>query len=170
MYPLKYNHSHSWRKIKKGVSYECSYGKCTWHWNFLRALARYSVLGLATWMGFVGCTSYFSAGCGKTGFIKSMCSNYVGLLWGMCIIMSGNINSGILFGAIVTGAFSWLICYQSKIDLLSLVPNTFMGGFSAFASGGDWKMLCICLVLGNILGVCCDYSGRFLAAKFGKDN
>ena len=36
-----------------------------------------SVLGLATWMGFVGCTSYFSAGCGKTGFIKSMCSNYV---------------------------------------------------------------------------------------------
>ena len=90
-----------------------------------------SVLGLATWMGFVGCTSYFSAGCGKTGFIKSMCSNYVGLLWGMCIIMSGNINSGILFGAIVTGAFSWLICYQSKIDLLSLVPNTFMGGFSA---------------------------------------
>lgn len=73
-----------------------------------------SVLGLATWMGFVGCTSYFSAGCGKTGFIKSMCSNYVGLLWGMCIIMSGNINSGILFGAIVTGAFSWLICYQSK--------------------------------------------------------
>ena len=85
-----------------------------------------SVLGLATWMGFVGCTSYFSAGCGKTGFIKSMCSNYVGLLWGMCIIMSGNINSGILFGAIVTGAFSWLICYQSKIDLLSLVPNTFM--------------------------------------------
>lgn len=95
-----------------------------------------SVLGLATWMGFVGCTSYFSAGCGKTGFIKSMCSNYVGLLWGMCIIMSGNINSGILFGAIVTGAFSWLICYQSKIDLLSLVPNTFMGGFSAFASGG----------------------------------
>ena len=129
-----------------------------------------SVLGLATWMGFVGCTSYFSAGCGKTGFIKSMCSNYVGLLWGMCIIMSGNINSGILFGAIVTGAFSWLICYQSKIDLLSLVPNTFMGGFSAFASGGDWKMLCICLVLGNSLGVCCDYSGRFLAAKLGKDN
>ena len=106
----------------------------------------------------------------KIEFIKSMCSNYVGLLWGMCIIMSGNINSGILFGAIVTGAFSCLICYQSKIDLLSLVPNTFMGGFSAFASGGDWKMLCICLVLGNILGVCCDYSGRFLAAKFGKDN
>ena len=55
-------------------------------------------------------------------------------------------------------------------EVTMLVPNTFMGGFSAFASGGDWKMLCICLVLGNILGVCCDYSGRFLAAKFGKDN
>lgn len=171
MYPLKYNHSHSWRKIKKGVSYECSYGKCTWHWNFLRTLARYRFSSWTCYLdGLRRLYFLFLSRMWKTGFIKSMCSNYVGLLWGMCIIMSGNINSGILFGAIVTGAFSWLICYQSKIDLLSLVPNTFMGGFSAFASGGDWKMLCICLFLGNILGVCCDYSGRFLAAKFGKDN
>ena len=129
-----------------------------------------TALGLVTWMGFVGCTSYFSAGGGKTGFIKSVCSNYVGVLWGMCIILSGNINGSLLFSAVVTGFFSWVICYQSKIDLLSLVPNTFMGGFSAFASGGNWKMLCICLILGNILGVCCDYSGRFFADKFGKAN
>ena len=124
---------------------------------------------LATWIGFVGCTSYFSAGCGKTGFIKSMCSNYTGLLWGMLIILSGGINNTIIFGAVVTGFFSWLIVFQSHIDVLSLVPNTFMGGFSAFASGGDWKMLLICLLLGNILGVSCDYSGRFLFKKFGKE-
>lgn len=127
-----------------------------------------AMLGLTTWMAFVGCTSYFSAGCGKTGFIKSMCCNYIGILWGMCIILAGNINSSIWFGAFVTGAFTWLICYQAKIDLLSLVPNTFMGGFSAFASGGDWKMLCLCLGIGNILGACCDYSGRFAAKKLGK--
>ena len=128
-----------------------------------------SALGLATWIGFVGCTSYFSAGCGKSGFIKSMCSNYTGLLWGMLIILSGGINNTIIFGAVVTGFFSWLIVFQSHIDVLSLVPNTFMGGFSAFASGGDWKMLLICLLLGNILGVSCDYSGRFLFKKFGKE-
>ena len=82
----------------------------------------------------------FSAGCGKTGFIKSMCSNYTGLLWGMLIILSGGINNTIIFGAVVTGFFSWLIVFQSHIDVLSLwSPNTFMGGFSAFASGGDWK-------------------------------
>lgn len=128
-----------------------------------------SILGLTTWVGFVGCTSYFSAGCGKTGFIKSMCSNYVGVLWGMCIILSGNINSSIIFGAVVTGFFSWLIYYQSRINLLSCIPNTFMGGFSAFASGGDWKMLLICLLLGNILGVCCDYSGQFFVSKLAKN-
>lgn len=126
------------------------------------------VLGLVSWMGFVGCTSYFSAGCGKTGFIKSLCSNFTGVLWGMLIILSGNINSTILFGAIVTGFFSWVICYQSKISLLSLVPNTFMGGFATFASGGSWKMLLLCLVLGNILGVVCDYSGRYIFKMFGK--
>ena len=97
-----------------------------------------SVLGLATWMGFVGCTSYFSAGCGKTGFIKSMCSNYVGLLWGMCIIMSGNINSGILFGAIVTGAFSWLICYQSKIENALHLP--FLRKYSRCMLRLFWKI------------------------------
>ena len=48
-----------------------------------------SVLGLATWMGFVGCTSYFSAGCGKTGFIKSMCSNYVGV----CVLSCQEIST-----------------------------------------------------------------------------
>lgn len=127
-----------------------------------------TLIGLPTWMGFVGCTSYFAAGGGKKGFIKSICCNYVGLLWGMCIILAGNISSGILFGAIVTGFFSWLIVYQSRINLLSLVPNTFMGGFSAFASGGDWKMLCICLVVGNCLGAVCDYSGKYFAKKFGK--
>ena len=47
-----------------------------------------SVLGLATWMGFVGCTSYFSAGCGKTGFIKSMCSNY-----GVCVLSCQEIST-----------------------------------------------------------------------------
>ncbi|MCQ4987235.1 DUF1097 domain-containing protein, partial [Anaerostipes caccae] len=77
-----------------------------------------SALGLATWIGFVGCTSYFSAGCGKTGFIKSMCSNYTGLLWGMLIILSGGINNTIIFGAVVTGFFSWLIVFQSHIDVL----------------------------------------------------
>ena len=128
-----------------------------------------AALWLATLIGFVVCTSYFSAGCGKTGFIKSMCSNYTGRLWGMLIILSGGINNTIIFGAVVTGFFSWLIVFQSHIDVLSLVPNTFMGGFSAFASGGDWKMLLICLLLGNILGVSCDYSGRFLFKKFGKE-
>lgn len=98
-----------------------------------------------------------------------MCSNYTGLLWGMLIILSGGINNTIIFGAVVTGFFSWLIVFQSHIDVLSMVPNTFMGGFSAFASGGDWKMLLICLLLGNILGVSCDYSGRFLFKKFGKE-
>ena len=59
---------------------------------------------------------------------------------------------------------------NNDITIISEVTFDFRLIRVGFASGGDWKMLCICLFLGNILGVCCDYSGRFLAAKFGKDN
>ena len=44
---------------------------------------------IVSWVGFAGCTSYFAAGYKKNGFIRSMCSNYVGVLIGCIVIMLG---------------------------------------------------------------------------------
>ena len=109
---------------------------------------------LVTWVGFVGCTSYFTAGCGRNGFIRSLCSNYMGILIGCTIIALGNVvSSGVLFSALCTGFFSGVICYLSHCDLTKVAACTFMGGFSAFATGGNWQMLMLCLLLGNFVGL-----------------
>lgn len=122
---------------------------------------------IATWVGFVGCTSYFSSGFGRNGFIRSLCSNYMGVLIGCTIIYLGtNISGSVLFNTVCTGFFTAVICYLAHFDLTRLVPCTFMGGYSAFASGGNWKMLLICLFLGNIVGILSDYTGRYIYQKF----
>ncbi|MEF9916137.1 MAG: DUF1097 domain-containing protein [Lachnospiraceae bacterium] len=124
---------------------------------------------IAGWLGFVGCTSYFTAGCGPKGFVRSMCSNYAGILIGVTIIMlGGKISNGYIFSALCTGFFTWVICFLAHCDLTKVVPCTFMGGFSAFATGGDWKLLCVSLFLGNLVGLGSDYLGRFIYKKFAK--
>ncbi|MDD4690957.1 DUF1097 domain-containing protein [Eubacterium aggregans] len=122
---------------------------------------------IAGWVGFVGCTSYFTAGCGRNGFIRSMCSNYAGVLIGCTIIsLSVMISNGWIFSAICTGFFTWVICFLAHIDLTKVVPCTFMGGFSAFATGGNWQLLVICLLLGNLVGLGSDYLGRYIYKQF----
>ena len=51
-----------------------------------------SVLGLATWMGFVGCTSYFSAGCGKTVLLNP-CAVTMLVFPGVCVLSCQEIST-----------------------------------------------------------------------------
>jgi hypothetical protein len=123
----------------------------------------------ATWLGFVGITSYFAAGCGKQGIVRSISSNLAGILIG-CTIIAMSTGKSDLTGAIITGFFTWVIVYITHIDLTKNAFCTFMGGYSAFATGGNWKMLIICLVLGNIIGHLCFSLGNAIEAKFGRNN
>lgn len=129
--------------------------------------AKYPQL-IATWVGFVGCTSFFVAGAGKDGFIRSLASNYTGVLIGVTIIALGGFSANVYYNALVTGFFSFVIMYLIKFDLLKFGTCTFMGGFSAFATGGNWKLLLICLLLGQILGWSCDKLGGSLVKAFAK--
>lgn len=123
----------------------------------------------ATWLGFVGLTSYFAAGTGKSNLARSVTSNLAGILIG-CTIIALSAGKSNTVGAIITGIFSWLICYLAHIDLTRYAFCTFMGGFSAFATGGNWKMLVICILIGNLVGHLCVIFGNFLYEKFGDKN
>lgn len=74
-----------------------------------------------------------------------------------------------IFSAVVTGFFTILICYLVHIDLIRFASCTFMGGFSAFATGGNWKMLVICMVCGNIVGILSTILGNFLYKHTNKN-
>lgn len=122
---------------------------------------------IATWVGFVGCTAYFIAGGGKSGFKHAFISNYVGVGIGCAIIYMGSWSGNVFYNALVTGFFSFLIVYLARWDMLKFSTCTFMGGFSAFATGGNWRLLLLCLLLGHLLGAGCDLLGRGISNLSG---
>lgn len=137
-------------------------------WSLASTLAAFPA-----WMGFVGCTAYFAAGGGKTGVLKALCSNWTGIFWAMGVILlygTGplqNATVSLVVGALAVGFIAWIMTYQSKINVLENVPCTFMGCFSTFAAGGDWKILLIGVTIGVGLGFTCDYSGRYFHRLWG---
>lgn len=138
-------------------------------WTFVGGLLsmRWPAL-FAVWVGFAGCTSYFVAGAGKTGFRHSVASNLAGICIGCTIIASSAISDALWFGAVVTGFFSFLIMFLTHFDLLKFGTCTFIGGFSSFATGGNIPMLVIGLLIGNVLGASCDWLGGWIMRRFSE--
>lgn len=135
-------------------------------WTYFATI--YAGTLMSVWAGFAGCTSYFIAGGGKNGIIRSLCSNLAGILIASIIILCGNIVNGPIFAAVCTGFFTLIMCYLGHCDLTKFVPCTFIGGFSTFASNGNWQMCLICIILGNFVGLASDSFGRWIYNKFFK--
>lgn len=141
-------------------------------WAYVSAKLSMSYPDLfATWLGFVGITSFFTAGASKSAVFRSSASNIMGVIIGCTIIALSNIfPDSVLFSAVVTGFFTWVICYIVHIDLLRYAPCTFMGGFSAFATGGNWEMVVVCTIIGNIAGYLCVKLGNLIYDMTAKEN
>ncbi|NMB10030.1 MAG: DUF1097 domain-containing protein [Tissierellia bacterium] len=119
------------------------------------------MLGLITWAGFAGCTTYFASGKhGKDGFLSTIRQNLFGVLCGMTIIFLSNKLPISLAPLIYSGFITFIMCIAKKIKGLEFIPGTFVGCFSTFASNGDWKVLVPTLLIGASLGVACDLGGK----------
>lgn len=141
-----------------------SVGILSWLWAYLSG-----VFGLLTWVGFLGCTSYFAIGeYGFKGFKKSLIANFSGVLWAFVILMGSKYISLGNVGAILTGIFSFVMCYQARSKYLAFIPGTFIGACSTFGSNGAYIMVLISLVLGALVGYTSDIGGKILYNKFGK--
>ncbi len=119
-------------------------------------------IGLITWVGFVGCTSYFASGGKSSGFRKSIFSNISGVLWAICIIFLSQKALPFNIGYIFTGIFSFVMCYQSRFKSLDFIPGAFLGACSTFGLNGDWKLVIPSLFLGALLGFASDSTGEIL--------
>ncbi|MDR2832581.1 MAG: DUF1097 domain-containing protein [Streptococcaceae bacterium] len=120
-------------------------------------------LGLLTWAGFAGCTTYFASGKkGIDGITTTIRQNLFGVLCGMSIwTLSNNFSftgNLIVFSGIVT----FVMCIAGKNKYLAFIPGTFVGAFSTFAANGEWFPLVLSLLAGSILAYLCDISGRGL--------
>ncbi|MCT4565528.1 MAG: DUF1097 domain-containing protein [Maledivibacter sp.] len=120
-----------------------------------------SALGLLGWAGFAGCTAFFAAGGKIQGLKSSLPATLSGVFWAMVIIKMCNYMEFSHVAGISTALITFIMCIQAKIKLFEFIPGTFIGSFSTFASGGDWKGVVITLILGAILGYACESSGTW---------
>lgn len=144
-----------------------SVGILSWFWGYIS-----SVLGLITWIGFIGCTSYFACGdkSRNLSLVKSLICNFTGVFWAFLIIyLSGIIHINNI-GAILTGIFSFVMCYQAKNKILGFIPGTFMGACSTFGSRGLYKAVIISLICGALVGYFSDLGGNLLFKVLGRKN
>ena len=126
-------------------------------------------LGLLTWAGFLGCSTFFANPAdGAKGLTLSIASNMSGVFWAMAIIHLSQVGGGEIWSYVVTGVISTFMCLQAKKDWLSFIPGTFIGSCATFASGGDWQLVAPSLVVGVLFGFSMKTSGLWLQAKLAK--
>lgn len=124
--------------------------------------------GLITWVGFIGCTSYYASGGTFKGFKKSIYANMSGVIWAMAIIMGSTYLSGSHWSYLLTGFFSFVMCIQAKFKKLEFIPGAFCGCCCVFGTSGNWQAVIIALICGAILGYVSDKGGEVSHRLFHK--
>ncbi|MGO4744205.1 DUF1097 domain-containing protein [Serratia quinivorans] len=120
-------------------------------------------LQLASWIGFLGCTTYFAIPHkGLGGLLRGMAANISGALWAAGALMfAAPVDS--LFGSILTGLISFAMCAQARLPLLGFIPGSFIGACAMFGSSADTVAVVEALTLGGIMGFLMQSSGQWLA-------
>ncbi len=126
-------------------------------------------LGLLSWAGFLGCTSYFaSPTSGLKGLAESLITNLTGVFWAMVIIHASQFASLEIMGYVITAIVAFMMCIQAKQSWLAYIPGTFIGSCATFASDGNWKMVIPSLILGGIFGYLMKASGLWVHEKLNQ--
>ncbi|MGF1719372.1 DUF1097 domain-containing protein [Vibrio kyushuensis] len=123
-------------------------------------------LGLLSWAGFLGCTSYFaSPTSGLKGLGQSLITNMTGVFWALVIIHTSSLLSLEIVGYIVTAVVAFFMCIQAKQQWLAYIPGTFIGSCATFAAEGQWQLVIPSLILGGVFGYLMKASGLWLHQK-----
>lgn len=120
-------------------------------------------LGLITWVAFVAWAMFYAAGGKRAGYLKTVPTNMVGVLWGWLMVWFAGVLgfTGALGIAVGIGAFAMVV--QAKIPWLSFIPGAFAGTSCYFGTGGDWQGTVIGLLLGASLGWLSEAGGGWIA-------
>lgn len=123
-------------------------------------------LGLITWAGFLGCTSYFASPVdGLKGLSLSIVCNMTGVAWATLIIFGSSWFGSDIAGYVLTGIVSFAMCIQAKKAWLNYIPATFIGACATFASGADYALVIPSLIIGGIFAFAMKASGTWLYNK-----
>ncbi len=123
-------------------------------------------LGLLSWAGFLGCTSYFASPIqGVKGLGVSLATNLAGVAWALVIIHGSQWLGSDILGYMLTALVSFFMCIQAKKSWLSFIPGTFIGACATFAADGQWQLVIPSLLIGGLFGYLMKASGVWLQAR-----
>lgn len=126
-------------------------------------------LGLLSWGGFLGCTTYFALQRdGIKGVGLSIATNLSGVFWAMVIIKLSSLVNLEIIGYVVTALVAFMMCVQAKKSWLSFIPGTFIGACATFAANGNWQLVIPSLIVGVVFGYLMKSSGLWLHAKLAE--
>jgi hypothetical protein len=123
-------------------------------------------LGLLSWAGFLGCTTYFASPInGIKGIGLSITTNLSGVFWAMVIIKLSSMMSLEIISYVITAIVAFFMCAQAKKSWLNFIPGTFIGSCATFASNGNWQVVIPSLILGVFFAYAMKTSGLWLKEK-----
>ena len=98
-------------------------------------------LGLISWGGVLGCTSYFASSGGYKALLQTLLCNASGMLWALLLIHGDAWWGAGVAGYLMTGVVAPLMCVQARQQWLSYIPGTFAGCCAPFGAAGEWRLL-----------------------------
>ena len=151
-------------------------GICAGIWQLISSQVgldpRWGLLGT---IGFVAFCSFYAAGGGKEGFVKSLFVNYTGAAWAFLAAMAaGGLTastgmSSFWASVITTVPFSAVIVWQGRFSLTAFIPGGFLGMTLFFATGMNWWVTLLGFFAGNCVGIISEYTGRKLSEATSKE-
>lgn len=120
--------------------------------------------GLISFAGFLGWATYFAAGGGVKGVRLGLCSNLIGVIWGILTLKLCGLFPNVPY-YFFTIIFAAIMCWQAHAEFLSFIPGTFIGNATFYAInalGGSPELTALGLACGIFLGIISDKSARFL--------
>jgi len=138
-----------------------------------------TVLPVPVWVIFIAWASFFILGGGRSGLIRSICSNLTGILIASLTLLAVHLlGGGVAVTAIAVGIGSAAMVQASKIELLSAIPAIVWGFASTVgtvaATGKDITtasisnpalVAALSMILGALFGIASEIWGAAMTAR-----
>lgn len=137
-----------------------------WTYGFLTA-------DIPLWPAFIGSATYFAAGRGRSGLIRGVASNLVGVAYGFATLwIVTAIGGAILILSLIVGLCMFLVTLHASLPFISYTPGGFLGYATLFSvhaaertilvSGlpGEMVATAVAIAIGAIIGIGADVVSR----------
>jgi hypothetical protein len=147
-----------------------SVGLLVWGWTLLSFM--HLEPRILTWITFLTWASFYAAGAGPGGLVRSIASGLLGALASAAVIWLnttlGQSAYPLLVLSFLLGMLGWFLCIVASRPLLSCIPATFIGAAAFFGAGSPMDLKFLTVLGSIIIGAFLGLTSQRLAELFTK--